>query len=203
MSAEPTRSLEVERSYDVDADTPLPDLTTLGLTVGHAEPRDLDARYFDSADAALGRAGVAVRRRTGGPDEGWHVKIATPEGKLEWHWPLDIDSDPDQVPPAVAESVERWSAGPFAPLARIRNARTAYAVSDASGTPVAELVDDRVQTVDERTGRELAWREWEVELTPESPVAPAEFFARIDAAVAAAGGRVAASDSKLARALGF
>ncbi|MFJ4038001.1 CYTH domain-containing protein [Microbacterium sp. NPDC090007] len=204
-------SVEVEKKYDVDADTPLPDFSALpGVTrVGAAELRDLDARYVDTADADLARAGVAVRRRRGGPDEGWHVKGPVEDGgRRETQWPLgevgDDDADP-VVPESVQDAVVSIAHPPFLPLARVRNARTAYALLDADGGEVAEFVDDRVRARDERRGAESSWREWEVELGPAAPAddaGRAEFFTAVDAAVSAAGGRPAASGSKLARALG-
>ncbi|WP_022878010.1 hypothetical protein [Microbacterium sp. B19] len=56
-------SVEVESKYDVETDTPLPDWSGVpGVArVGEAEPRDLDARYVDTAGADLARNGVAVR----------------------------------------------------------------------------------------------------------------------------------------------
>lgn len=206
--AEPQRSLEVERSYDADDARALPDFRALPgvAAVGEPEVRDLDARYFDTPDARLARARIAVRRRTGGHDAGWHVKISAPEGRHEWGWPLDdADADEASVPDEVAAAIAEWASPPFTPLARVRNTRTAYALNDAEGGLVAEFVDDRVRARDERRGAETAWREWEVELGPAAPADPArvkEFFAAVAAAVAAAGGRPAASDSKLARALG-
>jgi inorganic triphosphatase YgiF len=204
---EPTRSVEVERKYDVDPDAPLPDWSRLPgvAAVGEPEPRALDARYIDTADAALARARVAVRRREGGPDAGWHVKLSGDAGREEWGWPLGDDGDPPPVPDAVTAAVARWAAPPFTPLARVRNDRTAYALTDVDGALVAEFVDDRVRATDERGGTETQWREWEVELGPAAPAddaGRAAFFAAVDAAVADAGGRPAASDSKLARALG-
>lgn len=204
-------SVEVEAKYDVDDATPLPDWSALpGVArVGDPEPRDLDARYVDTTDAELARAGVAVRRRRGGPDEGWHVKgPAKGAGRTERQWPLgdiaDDEADP-VVPPAVQDAVASIAAPPFTPLARVRNNRTAYDLLDADGMKVAEFVDDRVRARDERRGVESAWREWEVELGPAAPEddqGRAEFFTAVDAAVFAAGGRHAASGSKLARALG-
>ncbi|MBB3156420.1 hypothetical protein FHS07_000104 [Microbacterium proteolyticum] len=204
-------SVEVEAKYDVDDSTPLPDWSALpGIArVGDAEPRELDARYVDTADAELAHAGVAVRRRRGGPDEGWHVKgPAQGAGRSERQWPLgDIADDAADpvVPPAVQDAVASIAAPPFTPLARVRNSRTAYALLDADGEVVAEFVDDRVRARDERRGIESAWREWEVELGPAAPDdehGRAAFFTAVDAAVFAAGGRHAASGSKLARALG-
>lgn len=197
-----SHSVEIERKYDVDEATALPDLSALPgvVDVGAAEPRGLDARYRDTADLALARARVAVRRRSGGPDEGWHVKASAADGKHEWHWPLGDDPDED-VPGPVAGILAQWAVGPFLPLARIRNSRIAYALRDAAGGVVAEFVDDHVRARNERTGAESSWREWEIELGPAAPADHAAFFTAADALVAAAGGRVAASDSKLARAL--
>jgi len=71
---------------------------------------------------------------------------------------------------------------------------------------VAEFVDDRVRATDLRQGTERRWREWEFELGPAAPADPAErerLFAAAERTIFAAGGRHAASGSKLARALGF
>jgi inorganic triphosphatase YgiF len=203
----PTRSLEVELKFDVDDDTPLPDWSGLpGVTsVGAAEPRALDAVYLDSDDLALAHAGYAVRRRTGGPDEGWHIKgpRAAGGGRVELHWPLGTD---ERIPDAVADALPAAAtAASLSPIARIRNQRTAYALQDAEGGVVAEFVDDRVRATDERAGVERTWREWEFELGPAAPASADEraaLFAAAEQAVHAVGGREAASDSKLARTLG-
>lgn len=202
---EPSRSVEVERKFDVDDHTPLPDWAAIpGVdTVTAGDVRILDARYFDTADGELARAGVALRRRSGGPDEGWHVKGPRQgDGRLELGWPL---GEGEEIPASVAAAVSEWSTGTLAPLARIQNDRTAYLLLSGSGV-VAEFVDDRVRATDLRGDVQREWREWEVELGPAAPseeAARATFFDAVERAVLAAGGRPAASDSKLARALGF
>ncbi|WP_144796781.1 CYTH domain-containing protein [Microbacterium paludicola] len=203
-ATEPTRIVEVERKYDVDDDTPLPAWTDVAavLSVTDGELRELDARYFDTAEAELARAGVAVRRRTGGGDAGWHIKGPRQgDGRLEISWPL---GDDDTVPEAVREALGRWTSAPLTPLARIENSRTAYLLRGEGGV-IAEFVDDRVRTIDLRGGTRRQWREWEVELGPAAPDDEAErerFFAAVESVVFAAGARAAASDSKLGRALG-
>lgn len=212
-----SRTVEVERAYDVDDATPLPDWSGVPgvVGVGAGERRDLDALYYDTAALDLGRAGVALRRRTGGPDEGWHIKgPKVDSARVEWAWPLTA---PGEVPDAVRDAAAAWAPGELAPIARIENTRTAYALTDAAGVLVAEFVDDRVRATDLRgvtsatvatdavEGVRRIWREWEFELGPAAPADArdrAALFAAVERAVRAAGGRAAASESKLARALG-
>lgn len=207
-------SLEIERKYDADDAHSLPDWLRLPgvATIDPAEPRSLDARYLDTGDGALGRAAIALRRRAGGPDEGWHIKRATAEGKREARWPLEgALSDHVTVPAPVAEALAADPAlagvdvGAVVVIARIRNERTAYALRDAQGGILAEFVDDRVVATDLRRAVETRWREWELELGPAAPADEAgrhALFSAADALVAAAGGSVSASASKLGRALG-
>ncbi|QLD12837.1 CYTH domain-containing protein [Microbacterium oleivorans] len=208
MTTEPRSSIEIERKYDVDAETPLPDWSALPgvAVVGAAEPRALDASYLDTVDGRLAAAGTALRRRTGGPDAGWHIKRTTPEGKHETQWPLDevVPGQPLHVPEPILRELTAVASPPYEVIARIRNARTAFALLDASGGVVAEFVDDRVTATDVGSGRESSWREWELELGPAAP-SPSridDFFRAADELVRAVGGVPAASGSKLARALG-
>lgn len=203
-----THSVEIELKFDVDESTPLPDWSRLpGIaSVGEPEVRELDAVYLDSDDLALAHAGYAVRRRTGGPDEGWHIKGPRhgEGGRLEQQWPL---GPADEIPDAVAAALASVATvRELAPIARIRNRRVAYALRDADGGVVAEFVDDHVVATDERAGTERTWREWEFELGPAAPEPGPErrrLFAKAGSAVLAAGGRPAASASKLARTLGY
>ncbi|MFH8252492.1 CYTH domain-containing protein [Microbacterium sp. B2969] len=199
---EPSQSLEIELKFDVDDATPLPDWTSVSgvASVSSPEERELDARYLDTADLALARAGYAVRRRTGGPDAGWHIKGPREgDGRREWHWPL---GDDDRVPDGVRAAVAKVTDAELTPLARIRNTRTAYHLQGADGGVLAEFVDDHVRATDERAGVERTWREWELELGPAAPDDPAGFLAEASEVAHAAGARPAASDSKLARTLG-
>ena len=209
------RSVEIERKYDADSETPLPDWSRLApvARVGDAEPRSLDAVYLDTPARDLARAATALRRRTGGPDEGWHIKRATSEGKLELRWPLGEVGDaapvmavdvPADVVRALSELIGQDVSPRLQPVARIRNARTAYALLDAADGLVAEFVDDRVTATDLGRDRVTSWREWEMELGPAGPAGPARtaFFAVVDDLVREAGGAVSPSGSKLGRALG-
>ena len=207
MTTEPSRSIEIDRTFDVDAETPLPDLWVLPAvaTVSQPELRELDALYLDVYDYALGRAGYALRRRTGGPDEGWHLKgpRASDGSRVELQWPR---GDDDTLPEAVATVVAGVVTGELNPIARIRNTRRAYHLRNVDGGVVAEFVDDRVRARDERQGVDRAWREWEFELGPAAPAdaaGRAALFAAAEAAVRRVGGAPAVSPSKLGRALGL
>lgn len=202
--SEPSRTIEIERKYDVDADTPLPEwLAIPGIeAVSTGEVRELDAWYLDTDDRALCRAGVALRRRTGGPDEGWHIKGPREgDARIEVGWPLGAD---DSIPVPVAEAIARWTSAPLSGLARIENHRTAYLLTNAEGV-VIEFVDDRVHATDIRDGVQREWREWELELGPAAPTSGLErdaLFAAAEVVVFAAGAREAEFCSKLSRALG-
>lgn len=204
-NSEPSRSVEIELKFDVDDDTPLPDWSALPgvASVGSPERRELDARYFDTTEFALAAAGYALRRRSGGPDAGWHIKGPRIGGaRVELGWPLGGDADED-VPDAVRQAAAAVTTAELRPIARILNTRTAYALRAEDGALVAEFVDDRVTATDGRAGVVRVWREWEVELGPAASADPRAFFAAVEHAVHAAGGRGAASASKLARALGY
>ena len=200
--AEPARSLEIEITLDVDTDTTAPDWRALAevAVVSDPETRELDARYYDTADFALGRAGFALRRRTGGPDAGWHLKGPRQgAGRVELGWPL---GDGEEIPAAVLSEVGRLTSDALRPIARVRNRRIAVEMRDDAGGVVAEFLDDHVQTRDETTGSERSWREWEIELGPAAPEDAERFLGAVADLARGAGARPASSESKIGRALG-
>src|SRR3954469_20418892 len=104
-SEEPTVSevhLEIERKFDVDPGFVLPDLTGVDgvARVEEPEERRLEAVYHDTADLRLARAAVTMRRRTGGPDAGWHVKLPQAAGGRPE--PPTPPGRPAQAPPQAA-----------------------------------------------------------------------------------------------------
>ncbi|WP_210506490.1 CYTH domain-containing protein [Naasia sp. SYSU D00057] len=200
MSDDITSMTETERKYDVPEDAEPPEVA--GFTLRRPERPDLlDAVYFDTEDGALAARRIVLRRRTGGHDEGWHVKTPAEEGRTEYHAPLS-----ETVPPALLELVqEHLGGGELTPIAEIRTERWPIIVLDEDGREVAELADDRVAGTDIRSGTVRTWREWEVELIDGAPTDPAERRAlldRLEAVVLAEGAVPAAAVSKFARATG-
>ncbi|MGH3813714.1 MAG: CYTH domain-containing protein, partial [Pseudonocardiaceae bacterium] len=76
---------EVERKYEPGEDVSLPALGDLPGVAEVAQPVsiELEAVYFDTSDLALAGAGITVRRRTGGDDEGWHLKLPAGDGSRD------------------------------------------------------------------------------------------------------------------------
>ncbi|QIG43282.1 CYTH and CHAD domain-containing protein [Nocardioides anomalus] len=160
--------LEVERVFSPGPDVPVPDLTRAGPVVG-VDPVgevELDATYHDTPGLTLIRAGVTLRRREGGPDEGWHLKlpVGAPDARRELHVPLR--EAPDPVPDELLDLVDGWTRGiAVAPVARIRTHRTTYHLVGPEGEVLAELADDRVTgRAAQLDAQDVTWREWEVEL---------------------------------------
>lgn len=197
---------EIERKYEFPegAEARVDWSALEGFTVS-AEPVEhrMEAVYLDTQDMALGRRLVALRRRRGGADDGWHVKFHGPDGRHELQVPLL--RTPERMPASVRNLLAGLTGGQeLRPVATLRTARTVRMLSDGTGTEVAELAADDVEAVDERTGTARSWSEWEVELL--DGTAPEErqeqIFAAVEAVVRAAGGRPSTSRAKIARALG-
>jgi len=82
---------ETEAKYDAPASvTPagLDDLPQVAGTSGPDEEQ-LEAEYYDTGDLRLIRAGITLRRRRGGHDAGWHLKLPVgPDTRREIRLPL-------------------------------------------------------------------------------------------------------------------
>ena len=198
-----TEQLEIERKFDVGPEFVVPGLAGVpGIaTAGPPVVHDLAAVYSDTADLRLVRARVTLRRRTGGPDEGWHLKLPATAGRRELHLPLDAGAD--GPPPEFVDAVAGIVAGAaLLPVVELRTRRVVTPLRDAGGRVLAEVADDTVRAtvLPAAPGEEpevRAWREVEVELVAgEEPV-----LAAVGAALVAAGASPSARASKLAFAL--
>lgn len=197
-----SRHLEVERKFDVDESTVSPSFDGLSsvVRVERSPAHRLEAVYFDTPDHALAARRITLRRRTGGPDEGWHLKLpAGPDARTEVTEPLGGTDVPEPLRDIVLAIVRDR---PLRPVARISTQRTVNMLYGADGTPLAEFCDDHVSAAAEPGGPEQGWREWELELAPGAAEASdRELLDRLSNRLLDAGAVPAASGSKLARVL--
>jgi CHAD domain-containing protein len=214
---------EVEAKYDADADFRVPSLVELfgplrgqdGLPAadgtpwseGEAAEHHLRAVYYDTSGLDLAGAGLTLRRREGGDDAGWHLKVPVPDGaRSEVRLPLEDGGDavPDRL---VTMTYARTGGRPLVPVARIETERTVRHLVDATGRVLVEVADDRVTArrvgdpagPDDALGAATTWREIEVEVVD----GPRELLAAVDPLLRAHGLTPAASASKLRRTLGL
>jgi len=196
---------EVEAAFGVPEDASLPDLTGAGglVRADPPQPDDLVAQYVDTPGLDLARAGITLRRRIGGPDEGWHLKVpaaAAGDGtrtRTEHRLPLDDPAAPEALLDMVRARVRDR---PTALVAELRTRRVPHLWQDASGAVAVEVTDDHVHAVVHDGDARVVetWREWEVELVD----GDASTLAAVAERFAAVPGAVARSSSKLERALG-
>ena len=156
---------EIEDTYAVGVDTDLPSFDEVsGVdTVQRGEVHDLEATYFDTEDLALATAGISLRRRTGGADPGWHLKLPMKKGRFEVHESLARATK--TVPKSLRTLlVVHTRDAELQPVAVVRTRRQVQLLLDKEGRTLAEFCDDHVSAdTFEGTGP-LTWREWELEL---------------------------------------
>jgi CHAD domain-containing protein len=201
VMADTTRAVrETERKYEADDPAVLADpARLLGLPAGSGPAElNLDATYFDTADLRLLRAGLTLRRRAGGHDEGWHLKLpAGPDSRDEIRLPLSGAARPPAELVALTRVHTRGAK--LAPVAELRTRRRSWVLADGSGHDLVELVDDQVDahTMGDQTTA-MSWREFEVELAEHGRL---ELLDRVERRLLAVGARRATSGSKLGRVL--
>ncbi|MCD5342037.1 CYTH and CHAD domain-containing protein [Arthrobacter sp. AK04] len=208
-----SQGLEIEKKYDVGNDVAVPALDRLPGVARVAAPHTdvLEAVYFDTDRHILASRRITLRRRTGGTDAGWHLKLpplevgataAEPQQRRELHAPL---GQPGVVPDSLLDHIQAYLRGaPVAPVVRLETRRTTHALYGEDGVHLADLADDRVTA--ERlhpggrggSGGQQQWREWELELVHGGP----GLFGPAEELLVEAGARPAGHASKLARALG-
>ncbi|KPC58943.1 CYTH and CHAD domain-containing protein [Streptomyces chattanoogensis] len=189
---------EIERKYEATDGTELPDLTAVDRVAAVVEQgvAELDATYYDTAGQRLAAAGVTLRRRTGGQDAGWHLKLPVALGiRDEVRLPLS-----DALPPELTALVRSRTLGrELVPVVRLRTRRTVRLLRDADGATLAEVALDAVRAARADGGAEVRWREIEVELAGEG--GDPGLLDEVGEVLAAAGVRPARAASKLERAL--
>ncbi|MFF4446971.1 CHAD domain-containing protein [Streptomyces sp. NPDC001502] len=190
---------EIERKFEFSkaksARRGVPDLTGTAAIAAVSDQGtvDLDAVYYDTPDQRLAADGLTLRRRTGGADEGWHLKLPVSPGVRD-----EIGAElSDAVPPSLAALVRsRVRGSGLQPQVRLLSSRKVSHLLDAGGALLAELSTDAV--VAERGEATATWTEVEVELA--DGVDP-ELLDAVEKTFRKAGLRVSDAPSKLARAL--
>ena len=194
--------VESERKFDIGQGEPLPDLDGL-VRLGDRREHRLRAVYLDTRDLLLVRHRITLRRREGGSDAAWHLKLPLPDGnRLEVHAPLTDGPGRYAVPARLTAEIaatlgdERpvGADGALLPAATLTTYRTEIDLLDAKGHVVALLCDDRVTALPAG----IAWRKLEVELVDGDEA----LLERITEALEEQGVALSESPSKLARALG-
>ena len=206
-----TRNQEIEVKLEATSTFIVPDLSTVKGVASVSEPTvyELDATYYDTAALDLLHARMTLRRRSGGKDEGWHLKLpgtgpgsawAGTSGRTELAFPLG-----EELPDELAEMIRGVTRGTAVqPVAAVRTRRTVVELNDEAGMALVELADDAVETeVFDGAGVQVAptgrtsWRELEIEL-----LSGDEDTIRLAAGrLTKAGAAPATSPSKLASAL--
>src|SRR5664279_2234120 len=197
-----TKHLEIEHKYDVAQDLPWVDLSTVDgvAAVEPAQVVALTATYYDTPALRLARAGITLRRRTGGSDAGWTMKLPVGSDREEHGESLGEDGEP--VPAALLDLVRAWVRDhEVRPVATLSTERTVHLLVGPSGQLLAEGCDDIVTGEAPQPDGSVTlshWREWEIELLD----GPAEALDAAGELMRTAGAAPAPWPSKLARALG-
>lgn len=160
------RFQEHEITFAVKRSWQMPDLSRLQPDGGSAEAStdELEATYFDTGQATLQRLGVTLRRRTGGADAGWHLKVADGSIRTEFQ----SRSLGRRLPEALNRRLAGILTGQdLVEVASISTSRHATRLRDRDSAVVVEVADDQVSGVAFGEAAKLdRWREVEVELGP-------------------------------------
>jgi CHAD domain-containing protein len=192
--------VERELKFNAPADVALPSLVDVVVngTEGRTEALRLRAVYYDTADRHLQRHGATLRRRSGGNDAGWHLKLPVDDDtRLE----IYVESSASRVPRELADLVKGIRlAQRLEATARLETRRVRHEILDESGELVAEVADDDVLATPLLGPHEpSSWREVEVEL---GPAGDETTLKAVRKALKRAGFQPSEHGSKYARAVG-
>jgi CHAD domain-containing protein len=190
---------EREDKFEVDPNWVMPQVMRLIPDGGSLdeEVHRLESTYFDTPGAGLRLFGVTLRRRIGGSETGWQLKVPNGTSRTE----VRSGSRAKKLPPAIAHGVDGLLAGEsLEPVARVMTTRTAYRVLNADGEPVLEIADDLVESgTPDGESMLHSWREVEAELGPAGKKKDAQRARKL---LLGAGASPSSVRTKLDRALG-
>lgn len=142
-----------------------------GTTLVGPHTVQLCATYYDTAELTLLRWGITLRRREGGADSGWHMKLPVTDdqdgAREELHLPLTEGAPGDVPPEFIAMMAPLLRHGNIEYLADVNTTRTTYTFADRHAKPLVEVADDQV-IVEVNTREINAFHEIEVELVKDS-----------------------------------
>jgi CHAD domain-containing protein len=208
---------EVERKYDVAGGTAVLDaMETMTGTAGVAAvslqgEQLLGAVYYDTADLRLIGVGITLRRRTGGQDAGWHLKLPAgvgtrdeirlpltgPAGAAGGRAAMPMASADDAVPGEFAALVRAYTRGvALTPVVHIQTSRRVLRLLDGASQTLAEIAADHVLAEPAGGSAVTSWDEIEAGLVTGGPA----LLTAIDLQLRRAGARPAATTA-LQRAL--
>src|ERR1700742_3170462 len=196
MESTATSQLETEQKYDAGPEFELPALSTVpGDGVTEPETFHLNATYFDTDDLRLAANKVTLRRRTGGEDDAWHLKLPVQPGtRRARHLPLSAGTE--TVPEEMQAMVTEFTDGkPLRPIVQLNTVRVIRRLTGPDGQARAEVADDHVtgrrlhSGTQPTTASPLTWHEIEVELMSGEP----DVLAAAGDLLRAAGARPSAS----------
>ena len=159
-----SEALEVERKFDTPDGFVFPDplalSDALADALGPVQVRDdgtvqLAATYYDTFDLRLAKDKITLRRRTGGKDAGWHLKLpGDGNGRREITAPLGRAQTVPQELLDLVQALVRNEA--LTPVATLKTRRRVLTVLTEDGQPLVEVVDDP----GERDAADSAGRLW-------------------------------------------
>lgn len=190
---------EIERKYTASGAQDLPALGHLTGVAGEPvhDSIQLSATYFDTADYRLLAEKITLRKREGGDDAGWHLKL--PQGqdtRTEFQVPPDGGTDVPAQLSSLIRAIVRGS--DLVPIALIITDRERTRLYDDDGALLAEVVADTVIACRADGSGESTWQEVEVE----QAAGGRELADAIETVLIGAGLTRSASPSKLVQALG-
>ena len=199
---DPVLTSELELKFVVEPGHALPDLGD----VAHLGPTlefGLDALYFDTPSCAITVSGGSLRRRSGGSDAGWHLKMKTESDhrRIEFQAPITGARPPGMLRAVLEDPLHR---APLLPIARLRTVRRETPLLDSAGRTLAVICRDLVWSqvpasthLESDFEGEATWGEIEIELVEGDE----HFLTRVSHRLISEGFQPADYGSKIERAL--
>lgn len=191
-------AIECERKYSGVGTGRLPDLDRIaGVVATSVQRTTLTATYYDTPELRLLGAGITLRRRLGGADEGWHLKLPIDaDARTELRLPLAAGSNPPEAFTNLVAARVRTAS--LEPVATIETERESHRLLGADNSMLAEVVLDQVRGCAATAGAHpIEWREIEVEWSPKAKALLVELERRLSAV----GARRVSERNKLSRVL--